>query len=326
MTTALVCSGGGHLKQLSRLIPRMEVDGRRLVDDELIWVTFDTGLSRTMLEGQDVRFVRYTKPRDYVGVVRLMGDAERVIRGRGVDRVVSTGANLALSFLPSTLTRRAAFHYVESAARAEAPSATGRVMVRTPGVRRYAQYPWFDKRRWMHVGSVFDSFRPGPRRERSVNRVVVTAGTTDSYGFRRLFARVAEILPPEATVLWQTGSTDVSDLPGVEARPRVPAAELAMAIREADVVISHAGAGSALTALEMGQFPILVPRAAAYDEHIDDHQRQVARELERRGLAAHCPVEQLTMKEVLDAASRTIEVVPDPAPFPLVSSATRSDR
>src|SRR6185437_12924084 len=142
---------------------------------------------------------------------------------------------------------------------------------------------------WMHVGSVFDSFRPGPLRQGSLTRVVVTAGTTDSYGFRRLFERVAEIVPPEAAVLWQTGSTDVTGLPRVEPRPRVAAAELAAAIREADVVISHAGAGSALTALEMGQFPILVPRVASYGEHIDDHQRQVAHELERRGLAAHCP-------------------------------------
>ncbi len=320
MTTALVCSGGGHLKQLSRLVPRMSVDGRALADDELIWVTFETGLSRTLLDGQEVRFVRYTKPRDYAGVVRLMADAERLVRARKVDRVVSTGANVALSFLPSTLTRHAGFHYVESAARADAPSATGRVMVRTPGVRRYAQYPWFDSRRWMHVGSVFDSFRPGERRAAAVKRAVVTAGTTDSYGFRRLFEWVVSLLPSDAEVLWQTGSTDVSGL-DLDARPRVPVTELAAAIHEADVVISHAGAGSALTALEMGKCPILVPREAAFGEHVDDHQRQVARELDRRGLAVHRRVQQLDIEAVLDAAARSVEIVPDPAPFPLASAA-----
>jgi UDP-N-acetylglucosamine transferase subunit ALG13 len=301
----------------------MSVDGQRLVDDELIWVTFETGLSRTMLDGQEVNFVRYTKPRDYAGVVRLMVDAEQLTRRRKVDRVVSTGANLALSFLPSTLTRHRAYHYVESAARADGPSATGRVMVRTPGVRRYAQYPWFDSRHWLHVGSVFDSFRPGECRARPIRRAVVTAGTTDSYGFRRLFERACEVLPAEAEVLWQTGSTDVSGLQRVQGRPQVPAAELALAIRDADIVISHAGAGSALTALEMGRFPVLVPRESAYGEHVDDHQKQVARELDRRGLASHCPVERLDIEKLLEAASRSVEVVSDPAPFPLVSAPTK---
>jgi len=323
VTTALVCSGGGHLKQLSRLLPRMSVDGQRLVDDELIWVTFETGLSRTMLDGQEVNFVPYTKPRDYAGVVRLMVDAERLTRRRKVDRVVSTGANLALSFLPSTLTRHGAFHYVESAARADGPSATGRVMVRTPWVRRYAQYPWFDSRRWLHVGSVFDSFRPGECRARQIRRAVVTAGTTDSYGFRRLFERACEVLPADAEVLWQTGSTDVSGLRRVQGRQQVPAAELALAIRDADIVISHAGAGSALTALEMGRFPVLVPRESARGEHVDDHQKQVARELDRRGLALHCPVESLDIEKLLEAASRSVDVVPNPAPFPLVSAPTK---
>ena len=38
----------------------------------------------------------------------------------------------------------------------------------------------------------------------------------------------------------------------------------------ADVVISHAGVGSALTALRCGKRPILVPREAARGEHVDD--------------------------------------------------------
>jgi UDP-N-acetylglucosamine--N-acetylmuramyl-(pentapeptide) pyrophosphoryl-undecaprenol N-acetylglucosamine transferase len=320
MTTALVCSGGGHLKQLSRLVPRMGLD------DELVWVTFETGLSKWLLDGQDVRFVRYTKPRDYAGVLRLVGDAERLVRDRKIDRVISTGANLALSFLPSTLSRRRDFHYVESAARADAPSATGRVMVRTPGVCRYAQYPWFDSRRWRHVGSVFDSFRAGERREAAVRRVVVTAGTTDSYGFRRLFARLAEILPPEAEVLWQTGSTDVSGLGFSDVRPTVPPLELVQAIAEADVVVSHAGAGSALAALEVGRCPVLVPRQAEYGEHVDDHQQQVARELDARGLAARVAVDDLDLEVLLAASSRSVDVVPEPAPFRLVRPSRKERR
>lgn len=316
MTTALVCSGGGHLKQLSRLAPRMWLGGSRLLDDEIVWVTFETGLSRSLLEGHDVCFVRYTKPRDYAGVLRLTLDAERLVRNRKVDRVVTTGANVALAFLLSTLTRRGDFHYIESAARTDAPSETGRVMAHAPGVHRYAQYPWLD-RRWRYAGSVFDSFRPGSPRQAKVQRVVVTAGTTDSFSFRRLFARAVRILPPGAEVLWQTGSTDVSGLRRINPRSHVPSTELAAAVADADVVISHAGAGSALTALELGRHPILVPRESAFNEHVDDHQQQIARELDRRGLALCCAVGQLDLQALQYAASRTVETVSEPLPFPL---------
>jgi UDP-N-acetylglucosamine transferase subunit ALG13 len=123
--------------------------------------------------------------------------------------------------------------------------------------------------------------------------------------------------------MWQTGSTDVGGLRRVQGRPQIPAAELAMAIREADVVITHAGAGSALTALEMGRLPVLVPREAAYGEHVDDHQQQVARELQRRGLAISCSIANLDIETLVDAASQSVQAVPNPVPFPLASAATK---
>ncbi|MBC7550376.1 MAG: hypothetical protein H7269_05680 [Cellulomonas sp.] len=65
----------------------------------------------------------------------------------------------------------------------------------------------------------------------------------------------------------------------------MPADQLALAISEADVVICHAGTGAALTALEHGHRPVLVPRRAVHHERVDDHQLQIAHELNRRGLA-----------------------------------------
>jgi UDP-N-acetylglucosamine transferase subunit ALG13 len=48
--------------------------------------------------------------------------------------------------------------------------------------------------------------------------------------------------------------------------------ELCAKIRAASVVITHAGAGSTLTCIQQGKFPIMVPRRAKDREHIDDHQ------------------------------------------------------
>jgi len=51
----------------------------------------------------------------------------------------------------------------------------------------------------------------------------------------------------------------------------------------ARVVACHAGVGSILTALEHGKPVIAVPRRKKYGEHVDDHQLEIARELEKEG-------------------------------------------
>jgi UDP-N-acetylglucosamine transferase subunit ALG13 len=83
----------------------------------------------------------------------------------------------------------------------------------------------------------------------------------------------------------------------------MPAAELEDAMREADVVVSHAGVGSALTALRCGKCPVLVPRSAALHEHVDDHQAQIAIELERRNLAVVNDADSLCLADLIRATS-----------------------
>ena len=95
---------------------------------------------------------------------------------------------------------------------------------------------------------------------------------------------MADYLSEADSVLWQTGSTDVSDL-DIDGKEVVPAHELEQAMREADVVIAHAGTGTALTSLRMGKRPILVPRDSSHGQHIDDHQFQTAALLDKMGLA-----------------------------------------
>ena len=51
------------------------------------------------------------------------------------------------------------------------------------------------------------------------------------------------------------------------------------AIDQADLVIAHAGIGSALTAFDAGLCPVLLPHSAARGEHVDDHQQLIADDL-----------------------------------------------
>src|SRR5206468_1831952 len=136
------------------------------------------------------------------------------------------------------------------------------------------------------------------------------------YGFRRVLERLVAVLPPETEVLWQTGVTDVSGLP-IDARASMPARELADAVREADVVVAHAGTGSSLGALQNGKLPVLVPRRAAFGEHVDDHQQQIADMLSGRGLALVREADEISLADLELAAGASVHEQASPPPFRL---------
>ena len=80
-------------------------------------------------------------------------------------------------------------------------------------------------------------------------------------------------------------------------------------MREADVVISHAGVGTALAALEIGQCPLLVPRRRSFGEAVDDHQTQIANELGKRGLAVSTEADDLNYDALLAASENRVETI-----------------
>jgi UDP-N-acetylglucosamine transferase subunit ALG13 len=55
---------------------------------------------------------------------------------------------------------------------------------------------------------------------------------------------------------------------------------------EAECVISHAGIGTMLTALERGKPLLVVPRQARFGESVNDHQVTTARHFAERGMVA----------------------------------------
>jgi UDP-N-acetylglucosamine transferase subunit ALG13 len=166
---------------------------------------------------------------------------------------------------------------------------------------------------------MLDTFEPDPApgpTSPEISRVVVTLGTMEDYEFPRLVERVHALLPSGAEVLWQLGCTRVPGL-AIEAHASLPEKALRQAIAAADLVIAHAGCGSALTAMEAGQMPLLVPRRAIRGENVDDHQVELAAELTRRGLAVVREVEELDRAALLEAAAGRVLRRPAPPPFQL---------
>jgi UDP-N-acetylglucosamine transferase subunit ALG13 len=271
-----------------------------------VWVTYDGAQARSLLADVDVRYVPYIGAREPRKVLAGVREARSMLRDLDVAEVVTTGSQVALSFALPAAPARIPFHFIESAARFDGPSLTGRMIRRLPGVTYYSQYRKAESAKVHFGGSVLEGFRSSPGPSRPIKRAVVTLGTFRGYGFRRLVTNVLRVLPPDVEVLWQTGDTDVSGLP-IEGHHEIPSMELTAAMAEADVVITHAGVGSALAALQVGRLPLLVPRRLHHQEHVDDHQTQIATTLSEAGLAATADADALSLELFEQIAGTTID-------------------
>ena len=321
MTTLYVATPGGHLAELSNLADRIPPDGAE------VWVSSDNVQSRSVLAGREVQFVHAVAARSVLGVLRCLPTAHRLWRGRRLDRAISNGSGMALGFLPYLAARGVECHYIECAARVTGPSLTGKIMRWMPGVRVHTQYRSWAGRVWSYAGSQFDGYEAGPpdRRTGDTVRVVVTVGAS-TFPFRRMIENLVPLLTSDGElhratglpveVLWQTGATEVDDLP-IEATPMLPITDLTAAMSTADIVVSHAGIGSALAAAECGRCAVMVARAERYGEASDDHQSELESDLNGRGLALQRDADTLTIDDLLTSWGATVRRCSDASDFRL---------
>ena len=302
--TLLVASEGGHLIELSILAERLSLPG------EHAWVTFDTAQSRSLLGGQEVHFAPFAGSRDLLGTARAAWWARDFLRDHRFDTVVSTGASIALAVLPLAARAGADCYFIESATRTDGPSLTGRLLTPFRSIQLRTQYERWAGQRWKYQVSIFDGFRSRPAAQPlPLCRVVVSLGMHKGFGFRRLLERLVRIIPDGMDVLWQVGYTDASGL-GIDSVRSLPTPELNRAMAGSDIVITHAGIGSAISALRVGKRPVLVPRRKQFGEHVDDHQVRIAAELDRRELVVYAEADELAWADVVRAASWRVEQAP----------------
>lgn len=297
----LAASTGGHLAQLHRLAPRLALE------DDPLWITFDSEQSRSLLSDERVIYVPYISPRDLRGAARALPAVARALAQENFSVAVSTGAAIAAVALPLARARGREAVYIESVSRFDGPSLTGRMMRRVPGIKLYNQHQSWAQSPWEYRFSVLDDYvaEPGPEAVHAGPlKVFVTLGTIRPYRFDALVDRLLALLPG-ADFRWQLGVTTRSDLPG-----RVSASlsdgEFRAAIEWSDVVVSHAGVGTALQLLDLGMCPVLVPRRAQHGEHVDDHQAQIANHLGGRGLAVSRAVDDLSSDDIVRAQQTRI--------------------
>jgi UDP-N-acetylglucosamine transferase subunit ALG13 len=112
--------------------------------------------------------------------------------------------------------------------------------------------------------------------------IFATVGTQGR--FDRLVRTVDEWAGAHARtdVFAQTGPTDYRS-EHIRTERFIDATEFRKRVEAASVVISHAGMGSIITALELGKRIIVMPRRASLGEHRNDHQLATAKRFAEQG-------------------------------------------
>lgn len=301
-----VASTGGHLTELHRLSRRMPAS------PDSVWLTFDTPQSRSLLSGQRVEFVPYVSPRDIPGTIRTFLTVLRLFRREKFDHVISTGAAVAVgAFLAAVLTgvRRT---YIESIARVERPSLTGRIVATLRLAKLRTQTTAFGSTRWTPHPSVLSHFNPYersyPENGRKL-RVFVTLGTIRPYRFDELLASVRKCADQhDLDITWQVGHTTGVNLPGT-VHTVVDTATFRQLALDADVVVTHTGVGTLLDLFDLGVFPVVAPRRRQRNEHVDDHQTELARIIERQHLGIVVDAQELAVDTLIEAARHGVRGV-----------------
>lgn len=101
--------------------------------------------------------------------------------------------------------------------------------------------------------------------------------------FDRL-AGAVDLLAADELVVAQLGPARISPATAV-AIPYLPLPVMQRCVREARVVVAHAGIGAVAMCLRMGKRPVVVPRRKDQRESVDDHQVAFAHRVAKLGVA-----------------------------------------
>ena len=119
--------------------------------------------------------------------------------------------------------------------------------------------------------------------------ILVTLGTQDK-SFERLVKEIDELKEKKIIkdkVIVQLGFTKYKSK-HLETFDLIESERLNELIKEANLIITHGGVGSILSGLKFGKKVIAVPRLKKYQEHTNDHQKQIVDEFYNTGYILKC--------------------------------------
>ena len=115
--------------------------------------------------------------------------------------------------------------------------------------------------------------------------ILVMLGTQNN-SFHRLLEKIQEMIDKKVIkekVIVQAGRTKFESK-DMEILGIVPEKKLKKLMEKADLIITHGGVGSIVTALKMHKKVIAVPRLSGFNEHVNDHQIEIVDTFDKQGL------------------------------------------
>lgn len=87
----------------------------------------------------------------------------------------------------------------------------------------------------------------------------------------------------------------------------IPYKQMIKNVEDARIVITHGGPASFIMPLQIGKTPIVVPRQKKFDEHVNDHQLEFAKNVADR-MGTIIPVEDINeLKDVILHYNKIVE-------------------
>ena len=283
MKVCLASSGGGHLRQLASLKELLSSVDHYFVVEKTAYSQSLERVHRCFFV-PDVALANLKRsPKAWRNLLVNLGVSLRASWREKPDVILSAGAGAALPslLLGWLLGKRTVF--LETLAHVRTPSVTGRIAARFVAVHLVQWEPLANLFPDAVVVCPLVSAKESlPPLSGAIRKTLVTVGTHAP--FDRLVREVERLVEKghiEGTVTAQVGRGGYRP-PSMETFEECGQAEMQNLLEDSDLVITHAGTGSILAALEAGCRVLAVARSAAAGEHYDDHQLEILDELVRR--------------------------------------------
>jgi UDP-N-acetylglucosamine transferase subunit ALG13/glycosyltransferase involved in cell wall biosynthesis len=275
----LTADPGGHLAELWAL--RDAWSGLRSG-----WLTLDSEQSRSLLRSERaLHHGRGPTTRSTTSLLWNLAYTYRVLRQLRPKVLVACGSGLPVPAAWAARVAGVPVVFIECGGRIDRPSLSFRLIAPVSD-RLYVQSAAMSDAhpRARYAGRIsWNRALSGSCIEGGPIGTFVTVGTSVKYPFDRLL-RALEALPLPRPVVVQHGIS-APDQSWDRAFSFASPVEIERCVRTAEVVISHAGIGSVMTAVALGKCPIVMPRSASHGESVDDHQRAFARDMAAAGQA-----------------------------------------
>lgn len=114
--------------------------------------------------------------------------------------------------------------------------------------------------------------------------ILVLLGTQNN-SFHRLLEKLDELIEKkiiDEKVIVQSGYTEYESK-NMRIFDLIPQEELERYQEQADLIITHGGVGSIISSIKKEKKVIAVPRLHKYQEHVNDHQKQIVELFSKKG-------------------------------------------